>query len=79
MKVKDYIVFATQLSSELAARQASAVGVEVGQITAIETRDGVPYVNVSFPYYNGEFSGVLASDIEIVEKYVEPVKEPTDD
>ena len=56
MQIGDTLTFKAGLPAP-ANIQADLVAGEVGTITAVETRDGIEFINVTFPSY-GEFAGV---------------------
>lgn len=63
-------------TSEGSANQAKAVGDGVGIITAMETRDGVPFANVHFAVYGATFTGVPLADLTDLESAPVPDPQP---
>jgi hypothetical protein len=57
MEIGDTLTFKSGLP------QAESVDGEVGIVSAVETRDGQTYINVTFPLY-GEFVGVSTTLFE---------------
>lgn len=63
MDIGDFVKFSDTFppgTDSIYERQRAAVNGETGTVSAMETRDDVPYASVVFPVYGGEFTGIPA-------------------